>query len=361
MIPDPHSATGNSTSDRLRVFVCSPLTQENADLIASADDRIDVVFEPDLLPPMRWIGDHNGDPSFTRTPEQQARFDELCASADALYGLPDSNPAALASAVRANPELKWVHTMAAGGGSQVLAAKLTPEELDRLQVTTSAGPHSKTLAEWAVFGVLAGAKDLPRLQAQQRDRVWSDRWAMRQVFEMTVVVVGMGHIGRETAARFASLGARVIGVNRSLREVPGVETVVTPDRLAEVAGQADAMVNTLPEAVDTVGLISAEVLAAVKPGCVFASTGRGSCVDEPALVKALQDGRVGYAALDVFATEPLPADSPLWAMDNVLIAPHTAALSPDEDRLIAELFADNAVRLLDGRELRNPMDKVNFY
>lgn len=351
----------HSTTDRLRVFVCSPLTKENADLIAAADDRIEVVFEPALLPPMRWTGDHNGDPAFTRTPEQQQRFDELCDGADALYGIPDTRPEALTRTVRANPNLRWVHTMAAGGGSQVRASKLTDEELDRLQVTTSAGPHSKTLAEWAVFGVLAGAKDLPRLQAQQRKRIWGDRWAMRQVFEMTVVVVGMGHIGRETAARFAAMGARVIGVNRSIREVPGVEKVVTPDQLVTVAAEADALVNTLPEAVDTIGLISADVLAAIKPGCIFASTGRGNCVDEPALIEALRDGRVGYAALDVFAVEPLPGDSPLWAMDNVLIAPHTAALSPAEDRLIAELFADNAVRLLDGRELRNPMDKVNFY
>lgn len=355
------STAAQRPADRLRVFICSPLTQENADLIAAADERIDVIFEPDLLPPMRWTGDHNGDPNFTRTPEQQARFDELCDGADALYGIPDTKPEALTRTVRANPGLRWVHTMAAGGGSQVRAANLTADELERLHVTTSAGPHSKTLAEWAVFGVLAGAKDLPRLQAQQRDHVWGDRWAMRQVFEMTVVVVGMGHIGRQTAALFAALGARVIGVNRSIREVPGVEKVVTPDRLAEVAAEADAMVNTLPEAVDTIGLISVEVLAAIKPGCIFASTGRGNCVDEPALIEALRDGRVGYAALDVFAVEPLPADSPLWDLDNVLVAPHTAALSPAEDRLIAELFADNAVRLLDGRELRNPMDKVNFY
>ncbi|MEL4357665.1 MULTISPECIES: D-2-hydroxyacid dehydrogenase [unclassified Luteococcus] len=347
--------------DHLRVAVVTPLTQEHADLISAADPRIEVVLEPELIPPMRFPGDHNGDPAFSRTPEQQRRFEALCDSADALYGIPDTNPAALARTVAANPSLKWVHTMAAGGGSQVKAAQLPAEQLERVAFTTSAGAHSQTLAEFAVFGVMCGAKDLPRLQVQQHNRFWSDRWAMKQVFQMTVLVVGMGHIGRDTAVLFSKLGAHVIGVNRTVRQVEGVEEVFGVERLAEVAGQADAIINCLPEATDTTGLISAEVLAAVKPGAIFVSTGRGTCVDEAALTEALADGRISFAALDVFAVEPLPQDSPLWAMDNVVIAPHTGALNDQEDRLIAELFAENARRLLNGEELVNPVDKVKFY
>lgn len=347
--------------DRLRVAVVTPLSDENAELIRSAEPRIELLLEQELLPPMRFPGDHNGDPAFTRTPEQQQRFDELCADADALYGIPDTDPSALARAVAANPELKWVHTMAAGGGSQVRAAGLDEADLQRVEFTTSAGPHARTLAEFAVFGALCGAKDLVRLQRQQQAHDWSGRWAMRQLFQSTVLVVGMGHIGRETAAAFAALGARVIGVNRTVRQVDGVEQVYGVDQLAEAAGQADVIVNCLPEATDTTGLISAEVFAAVRPGTIFVSTGRGTCVDEDALVEALRDGRVGFAALDVVAVEPLATDSPLWDMDTVLIAPHTAALNDQEDRLIAELFVENARRLLDGQELLNRVDKVRFY
>lgn len=349
------------TLDRLRVAVVTPLTDEHADLIRQADPRIDVVLEPDLLPPMRFPGDHNGEPGFSRTPEQQVRFEQLCDSADALYGIPDTDPASLARTAAANPELKWVHTMAAGGGSQVKAAQLPQDQLERIEFTTSAGAHSQTLAEFAVFGVMCGAKDLPKLQSLQKDRTWADRWAMRQVFQMTVLVVGMGHIGRDTAKLFSALGARVIGVNRTVRDEQGVEQVYPVDQLAEVIGQADAVVNCLPEATDTTGLISAEVLASLKPGAIFVSTGRGTCVDEQALVAALQDGRISFAALDVFAVEPLPAESPLWAMDNVVIAPHTGALNAQEDELIAKLFAENARRLLDGEELLNRVDKVKFY
>jgi phosphoglycerate dehydrogenase-like enzyme len=108
-------------------------------------------------------------------------------------------------------------------------------------------------------------------------------------------------------------------------------------------------------------MLSREVLAAVKPGITIVNVGRGSTVDEPALVEALQDGRVGLAVLDVVAVEPLPQDSPLWTLPNVLIAPHTAAISPHEPRLIAELFADNARRFLDGRPLLNRVNTAEFY
>ncbi|MFP5417050.1 MAG: D-2-hydroxyacid dehydrogenase [Actinomycetes bacterium] len=349
------------TTDRLKVFVCTPLTPDHCDLVTALEPRIDLTVAQDLLPPMRWPGDHEGAPDFSRTPAEQARFDALCDAADALYGIPDTQPRALARTVRANPGLRWVHTMAAGGGSQVKASGLTTQEMTGVEFTTSAGAHAETLAEFALFGVLAGAKDLPRLQRQKADGHWSPRWAMKQVFQMTVVVVGMGNIGRVTAQRFAALGARVIGVNRTVRDVPGVERVVTPDQLVDVVGEADALVNTLPQARDTDGLLSAEVFARVKPGVIFASTGRGTCVDEDALVAALIDGRVGFAAMDVFAVEPLPADSPLWAMENVIVSPHTGALNDGEDELIARMFAENARRLLDGEPLLNAIDRVHFY
>ncbi|WP_127125739.1 D-2-hydroxyacid dehydrogenase [Georgenia sp. SYP-B2076] len=349
------------TSDRLKVVVATPLTDALCDLITELEPRIDLVVEQDLLPPMRWPGDHEGDPRFTRSPADQARFDALVDSADALYGIPDTNSEALHRAVRANANLRWVHTMAAGGGGQVKAANLDQADLERVAFSTSAGPHSGPLAEFALFGVLAGAKSLPRLQAQKSRKEWTGRWAMKQISEMTVLVVGMGNIGRGTAARFAALGARVIGVNRDTIEVPGVEHVFLPGQLVDVVGQADAIVNTLPGTESTHKMISREVLALVKPGVILASVGRGTVIDEEALVEALQDGRVGFAAMDVFYAEPLGPESPLWTMENVLIAPHTAALNDAEDRLIAELFATNATRLLDGAPLVNRVDTVEFF
>jgi phosphoglycerate dehydrogenase-like enzyme len=108
-------------------------------------------------------------------------------------------------------------------------------------------------------------------------------------------------------------------------------------------------------------MLSTEVLAAIKPGATVVNVGRGTTVDEPALVEALQDGRVGLAVLDVTAVEPLPAESPLWELPNVVLAPHTAAISPHEPRLIAELFAENARRLLEGEPLLNVVNTREFY
>jgi phosphoglycerate dehydrogenase-like enzyme len=251
--------------------------------------------------------------------------------------------------------------MAAGGGGQVKAAGLDPAQLQRIVFSTSAGVHGGPLAEFAVFGVLAGAKDLPRLLAQQRDHTWSGRWQMRQVSEMTVLVVGLGGIGAEVARRLSGLGATVVGTSRHHRPVDHVDRLIRTDQIAATVPDVDAIVLTLPGTAATERLIGAAVLAAVKPGTILVNVGRGTVVDEDALLAALRDGRIGFAALDVFAAEPLPADSPLWDEPNVLVSPHTAALNAAEDRLIAELFAANASRLLNGEQLRNVVDTVDFY
>ncbi len=349
------------TGDRLRVAVAAPLKEADAARIAELEPRVELVYKPELLPPMRWAADFSGDPEWSRTPEQQAAYDAMLGAADALYGIPDVDPAALARTVRANPRLRWVHTMAAGGGGQVKAAGLSADELERVTFTTSAGVHGGPLAEFAVFGVLAGAKSLGRLRAQQRRREWSGRWSMGQVSEQTVLVLGLGGIGSVAAEKLGALGATVIGTSRREVSIPGVARVIHPDQLLEVAGELDAVVNTLPGTDATHHLLDARFFAALKPGATVANVGRGTVIDETALVAALEAGQVGFAALDVFEAEPLAADSPLWDRDDVLISPHTAALNDAEERRIAQLFAANATRLLDGHPLANVVDTVEFY
>lgn len=351
-----------SADKKLRVAVANPLKDEDLALIEEREPRVDMVKDDSLLPPMRWAADFSGDPNFHRSESQQAAYDALLDSAEVIYGLPNSKPAGLARAVRANPGLRWVQLMAAGGGGQVKAAGLSRSELDRVVFTTGSGPHAGPLAEFAVFGILAGAKDFPRLQAQQRQKLWTGRWAMRELPDMTVLVLGLGNIGREVAAKVHALGARVIGTSRrSGLQLADVDEIVNPADLASVVGRVDAIVNTLPGTEATHHLLGAELLAAVRPGVTIVSVGRGTVIDEGALVSALQTGRVGLAVLDVFAREPLPPDSPLWTLPNVIVSPHTAANSPKEESLIAELFAENARRFLDGEPLRNVVNTVEFY
>lgn len=345
----------------LRAVVATILSEENCRLIEQLEPRIQLVRDQSLLREQRYPGDHSGDVGIPRSAQDQRRFEQLIDSAEALYGIPDESPAALASTVAANPALRWVQTMPAGGGGQVKAAGLDRERLDAVIFTTSAGVHAGPLAEFAVLGVLAGAKRLPRLLQQQREHLWQGGWPMTLVESQTVAVVGLGNIGRLVAKKLSLLGCRVLGVHRRVVEAEGVHRVHTMDELADVASQVDAIVLCLPGTDATAGVVDAEVFARVRPGVTVVNVGRGTVVDEPAMVSALQDGRIGFALLDVVAQEPLDGSSPLWTMPNVVLSPHTAALDAAQDRQIAELFARNATRFLDGEPMINRVDTVEFY
>lgn len=351
-MPDQH---------KVRVVVATPLAPELCERIAAVDPRVEVLVDQELLPPMRHPADFGGDPSFSRTPEQQARFEELVDSAEVLYGIPDVQPSALARTVAANPGLRWVMTMAAGGGGQVVAAGLPGAALRRIVFTTSAGAHGVPLAEWAIFGLLCGCKELPRLQRQQRAHEWPTRVVGRPIEGSTVLIAGLGGIGKQVAKRCKALGMTTLGVKRRVSEVDDVDEVHALDDLAGIVGRADHIVLTLPGTAQTEKLVDAGLLAKAKPAVTVVNVGRGTVIDEQALVDALRSGQVGFAALDVFAVEPLAADSPLWELDNVLVSPHSGGLDSREDERICEIFCDNLRHYLAGRPLHNVVDPTLGY
>jgi phosphoglycerate dehydrogenase-like enzyme len=348
---------------RVPVVIASPLEVELAARVQAADPRAEVGFEPELLPPARYPGDHLGDPAFGRDAEGEARWRELLGRAEVLFGIPGDSAEGLAEAVTGLPRLRWVHATSAGAGELVRAAGLAPEDLERVVVTTSSGVHAVPLAEYAVLGLLAIAKELPRLVSEQRARAWPEvRQPLRELAGQTLLLVGLGEIGREVARLGKALGMRTVGFRRTQGPPPAwVDEVHGPDRLAEQAGRADAMVVSLPLTEQTAGLVDRATIDRLPPSCIFVNVGRGGVVDEPALVDALRDRRIAGAVLDVFATEPLPADSPLWTLPNVLVTPHAAALSARENERIVELFCDNLRRYLDGRPLRNVVAPGVYY
>jgi glyoxylate/hydroxypyruvate reductase len=345
------------------VLIASPLEPELAARIQAADDRAEVGYERDLLPPARYPGDHRGDPEFRRDHGAEARWRALLDRAEVLFGIPGDSADGLVEVVTGLPRLRWVHATSAGAGEVVRKAALPAEALERVVVTTSSGVHAVPLAEFAVLGLLAVAKELPRLLDEQRARAWPEiRQPFRELSGQTLFLVGLGEIGRETARLGKALGMRTVGFRRTEGPPPDhVDEVHGPQRLAELAGQADAMVVSLPLTEQTAGLIDRATIERLPPSCIFVNVGRGGVVDEPALVDALRDRRIAGAALDVFATEPLPADSPLWTLPNVLVTPHAAALSARENERIVELFVDNLRRHLDGRPLRNVVEPGVFY
>jgi phosphoglycerate dehydrogenase-like enzyme len=348
---------------RTQVLIASPLEAELAARIQDADPRAEVLYQPDLLPPARWAADHRGDPAFERDAGGEARWQALLDRAEVLLGIPGDSAEGLAEAVNGLPGLRWVHATSAGAGEQVRKAGLPPEALEQVAITTSSGVHAKPLAEFAVLGLLVVAKELPRLVEQQRARAWPEvHTPLRELSGQTLFLVGLGEIGREVARLGKALGMRTVGFRRTEGPPPdGVDEVHGPQRLTELAGRADAMVVSLPMTEQTAGLVDRATIERLPASCIFVNVGRGGVVDEPALIDALRDRRITGAVLDVFATEPLPADSPLWTLPNVLVTPHAAALSARENERITELFSDNLRRYLDGRPLRNVVEPGVYY
>ena len=356
---------------RVAVLVAIRLASELARGIAEVDPRVELLFEPDLLPPRRYPGDHRGEPDFRRDQAGEARWRELLQRAEVLYGIPGDpgagvpadTPRALAAVVDGWPRLRWVQATSAGAGEQVRRADLGAEALERVAVTTASGVHARPLAEFCLLGLLAIARDLPGLAADQRARVWPTiRRPVRELSGETVLILGLGHIGLEVARLAKAFGMRTVGLKRTAGgTAPFTDEVHTADKLAALIDQADALVITLPSTPETSGLVDAEVIARMRPSCIVVNVGRGAVVDERALVAALRERRIAGAVLDVFAEEPLPPSSPLWDLPNVLVSPHAAAMSPHEDERIVELFRDNLRRYLAGEPLRNQVRAGEFY
>ena len=346
----------------LTLVIATPVEAELVERIRAQVPDVDVSFEPDLLPPPRYPSDHAGDPSFERSQDDEERFRSILARADVTLGVPGDRPEGLRQLVQLAPGLQWVQGTAAGAGQLVHAAGLDREDLDRIAFTSSVGVHASQLAEWAILGLLYFTKQVPRLHSDARERRWP-HYPARELRGQRLLVVGLGHIGREVARSARALGMHVSGVRRRPREsdLEYVDELVAMEDLAEAVTRADSVVLALPGTPATKGLFTAELVDAIPDGGILVNVGRGNTLDEAALTAALAAGRLTGAALDVFETEPLPDASPLWEMDNVLVSPHTAALSTRENERIVDLLVENLRRFQQGRPLLNVVDVEQFY
>lgn len=343
------------------VMIASPLDPALVARVEAVDDRVEVLYEPKLLPPTRYPCDHQGEASFRRDPHGERLWTEMLAQAEVLFGIPGDTPLGLAHAVEIASKLRWIQATAAGAGEQVRAADLSEEQLRRVVVTSTSGVHAGPLSEFCMLGLLAFTKGLPRLLADKKEHHW-DHYPVSELVDRTLLIVGLGSIGTAVARLAKTFGMHTIGVNRQgTSDSPHVDETHPSASLAKVLAVADAVVLSLPLTEATEGLVDAEAIAKMRPGAVIVNVGRGGVIDEAALVEGLRDGRLGGAALDVFATEPLPRDSPLWTLPNVLVSPHTAGLSVAENERIIALFTRNLSRYLTGEEVINRVDTTQFY
>jgi phosphoglycerate dehydrogenase-like enzyme len=231
-------------------------------------------------------------------------------------------------------------------------------------LTNASGIHAIPISEHIVAMMLALARRLPEVIRQQPQHLWHrpERLLVRELAGSTAVVIGLGAIGGRTARLLHGLEVRVIGVRRNADiSAEGVARLVGPEQLLEVLPEADWVVITAPLTPETEGLIGARELAAMRPSACIFNIGRGPIIDQEALIAALREGRIGGAGLDVTTPEPLPADSPLWDFENVIISPHYSGSTVHYEERAFALFEENLRRYLTGEELINVVDKHLAY
>lgn len=259
------------------------------------------------------------------------------------------------------PDLRWIQTFSAGvDGICTPALAARPD----ITLTAARGIHGDQMAEHSLALLLALTRSLPTFLRQQARREWK-RHSLPEVRGRTLMVVGYGTIGRAIARLGRAVGLSVIGVRRSGEGRPedvgaGVE-VISVDAMDRRLGDADYVVVTLPLTDETRGMFGAERLGRMRTGAYLINVGRGQVVDEAALAAAVVNGPLAGAALDVFAEEPLPPDSPLWDLANVIVTPHVAAASPRYFEQVMHIFSANLERFLAGEPLRHVVDVARGY
>jgi len=267
--------------------------------------------------------------------------------------------------VRAAPKLRWIHSPAAA-----VHLLMIPEIVNRdITVTNAGSVHGPVVAEHVIAQVLALARRLPsavRYQQQRKwaqDELWREQPRPREVAGATLGLVGLGSIGREVAQRALALGMRVIAIREHPEKPAGISAleVSGPEQIDALLAQSDYVVLAAPLTPRTRALIDAGRLARMKPEACLINVSRGALVDEDALAEALRRRQLGGAALDVFQKEPLPPGSPLWDVENVLITPHSAALTAKLWERHFALIAENLRRFLRGERLLNVVDKSKGY
>jgi phosphoglycerate dehydrogenase-like enzyme len=274
------------------------------------------------------------------------------------------------------PKLRWVQLHYAGVDEVINH----PLFQSHVLFTTVSGIHAVAMAEYVMTYILAFARRLSHMLEDKAHGAWSperlNRYMPDELRGATLGVVGYGSVGRQVARLASAFGMQVLAVKRNAMDptdsgytLPGTgdpegnipERIYPPQALRSFLSECDYVVLTVPLTDETYHMIDADTLETMRQDAILINVARGAVVDEAALIEALQEGLIGGAALDVFEEEPLPPDSPLWTLPNVLISPHVAGLTPRYDEYATDLFAENLSRYLTGQPLLNLVDKERGY
>ena len=276
--------------------------------------------------------------------EQMARTEALIA-----YGAPPG-------LLPAMPKLRWAQSMTAG----VEGWLALPDLPASLTLTCARGTHRESMPENIIGALLYVAKPYAAAVENQKQRKWVHNTA-QPLSGKTLGILGLGVIGLEVARIAAALGLRVIGTKRRPEPMANVAEVLPPERTPEVLAQSDFVLLLLPATKETDNFIDAARLGMMKPTAWLLNFGRGHLIKDDDLVEAVKAKKIAGAMLDVFRQEPLPADHPFWATEGIIVLPHIGGPHPQRDSIVARLFVENLGRFLDGKPLKEVVDRATGY
>lgn len=254
------------------------------------------------------------------------------------------------------PRLRWIHSLT-GGCEQWLASPDLPADV---VLTCARGSHRLQMPEHILAALFFVQKQLGPIALDQREHRWTRR-VNDTLAGKTLGILGLGTIGAEVARKAAALEMRVIGTRRDPRPVPMVDRVWGPSGTPDVLTRSDFVLLLLPSTAETRDFMDAGRLALMKPGAFLLNFARGDLVVDADLVEAVRTRRIAGAVLDVFRTEPLPADSPFWSTDGITVFPHVGGLHPARDALVAELWVENLRRFAGDQPLQQVVDPAHGY
>ena len=254
------------------------------------------------------------------------------------------------------PKLRWAQAMTAG----VEGWLALPDLPSALPLTCARGTHEESMPENIIGALFYVAKPYAAARENQKLRKWV-RTVPEPLTGKTLGILGLGVIGQKVAHIAATLGMRVIGTRRRPEPVANVQSVLPPERTDELLAQSDFVLLLMPATRETENFINAERLRRMKPGAWLLNFGRGQLIDDDDLVAAMKDKRIAGAVLDVYRQEPLPAEHPFWSTEGIVVLPHLGGPHPQRDKFVARLFVDNLARFLDGKPLREVVDRKLGY
>jgi phosphoglycerate dehydrogenase-like enzyme len=333
----------------VNVLLAIDLAPKLLDDVRSIDPRLEIsVLDRDTMPLFWGRSAEEGSPA-------QQRFASVMAEAEVLYGLILSTGQAR-GVLAAAPKLRWFQSTSAGVDELIGAGFGERGVL----VTTSSGVHATPIGEFALHLMLMFAKQARRAIDAQRERRW-ERFTPTELRDATIGVVGLGHIGSEVARLAKGFGCRVLAVDRLRADAGPADQLLRPAELPRLLAESDYVVLSVPLSKETRHLIGEVELRAMKPTAVLINVCRGAVVDEGALTRALKEGWIAGAGLDVFESEPLPPESELWGMENVIISAHITGGTAHYFERAVPILCENLRRYLEGRPLLNAIDPERGY